>query len=185
MERPGFPQRSGFLFVGRLLEKETPNWQGLAWFVRDCWPLIRAKLPDATLSVAGHLHPDHAELIGPGINLLGPVEDLTPLYDSCRVFVSPVLYAAGVPIKIIEATAAGLPTAASRLMARQLAWTPGREIVGEDTADALAEASVALHEDAFKWEAMRSASQARLAAEHSAAHFRGQLHLLLNGVDAQ
>jgi GT2 family glycosyltransferase/SAM-dependent methyltransferase len=183
-DRPGFSERSGFLFVGRLLEKDTPNWQGLAWFVRECWPLIRAKLPKATLSVAGHLHSDHAELQGPGISLLGPIEELAPLYDSARVFVSPVRYAAGVPIKIIEATAAGLPTAGSLLMAKQLSWAPGTEIVGEDNADALAEASVYLHEDSVRWEAMRSASQARLAAEHGAVHFRDQLRLLLDGADA-
>ena len=178
---PDFADRSGFLFIGRLLEHEAPNWQGLAWFVRECWPLIRASLPDATLSVVGHLHPEHAELEGPGILLLGPVADLEPLYASARVFVAPIRFAAGVPIKILEATAAGLPTAGTRLMARQLTWTPGVEIAAEDDAGALATAAVELHEDAATWEAIRTASQHRLHDEHSAAIFRDRLRLLLDG----
>ena len=178
---PGLADRKGFLFIGRLLEQEAPNWQGLAWFVRECWPLIRASLPDATLSVVGHLHPEHAELEGPGILLLGPVADLGPLYASARVFVAPVRFAAGVPIKILEATAAGLPTAGTRLMARQLSWTPGVEIAAEDDAGALATAAVELHEDATMWEAMRRASQNRLHCEHGATVFRDRLRLLLDG----
>ncbi len=178
---PSFAERSGFLFVGRLLEQGAPNWHGLAWFVRECWPLIRAALPDATLSVAGLLHPERPELEGEGIRLLGPVAELAPLYASARVFVAPIRFAAGVPIKILEATAAGLPTAGTRLMARQLAWTPGVEIVAEDDAAALATAAIELHEDAAVWEAMRAASQQRLEREHGATVFRDRLRLLLDG----
>jgi len=178
---PGFAQRSGFLFIGRLLEKDAPNWQGLAWFVRECWPLIRAGLPDASLFVAGLLHPEHAELDGDGIRLLGPVDDLGPLYAAARVFVAPVHFAAGVPIKILEATAASLPIAGTRLMARQLAWTSGVEMVAEDDAGALATAVAELHENAAAWDAMRGAAQVRLASEHGAAAFRDRLRRLLDG----
>lgn len=178
---PGFAERSGFLFVGRLLEHDAPNWQGLAWFVRECWPLVRAALPDATLSVLGGLHPEHAELEGPGIHLLGSAAKLEPFYASARVFLAPIRFAAGIPIKILEATAAGLPTAGTRLMATQLAWTPGVEIAAEDGAGALATASTELHEEAAAWEAMRTASQRRLKHEHGAAVFRGRLRLLLDG----
>jgi GT2 family glycosyltransferase len=178
--KPGFADRRGFLFIGRLLEQEAPNWQGLAWFVRECWPRIRTSIPDATLSVVGHLHPEHAELEGPGILLLGPVADLQPLYASARVFVAPVQFAAGVPIKILEATAAGLPTAGTRLMARQLRWTEGVEIAAEHEASAFAMAAAELHEDATVWKAMRRASQKRLHDEYSAVVFRDRLRLLLD-----
>jgi len=54
---------------------------------------------------------------GPGVQLLGPATDLRPHYDSARVFIGPMRFGASIPIKIIEATAAGLPTAGTRLMA--------------------------------------------------------------------
>src|SRR5262249_51574130 len=145
---PHFSERVGFLFVGRLLERESPNWLGIQWFVRECWPVIRAYRADAVLSVVGHLHHDHADLEAPGVSLLGPATDLRPHYDSARVFISPVRFGAGIPIKILEATAAGLPTAGTRLMARQLRWKEGVEMVAEDAAHALAAAAIALHDDA-------------------------------------
>jgi GT2 family glycosyltransferase/glycosyltransferase involved in cell wall biosynthesis len=178
---PGFADRKGFLFVGRLLERDSPNWQDLAWFARECWPLIRVSIPDAVLTVAGNLHPDHAELEGAGICLLGAVDDLRPLYDTVRVFVAPVRFAAGIPIKIIEATASGLPTAGTRLMARQLSWTPGLEIAAEDRVGALATCATELHEDQSFWEAMRTAAIERLARDHSPAVFREQLRCVLLG----
>ena len=38
LNAPGFAGREGFLFVGRLLEPDAPNWRGLAWFIREVWP---------------------------------------------------------------------------------------------------------------------------------------------------
>lgn len=77
---PPFAARTGFLFVGRLLEQAAPNWQGLSWFVRECWPQVRASLPDATLTVVGHLNPDHADLKAANVRLEGPARDLRPYY---------------------------------------------------------------------------------------------------------
>jgi glycosyltransferase involved in cell wall biosynthesis len=72
--------------------------------------MLRASLPDAILSIAALLHAGHAELEAPGVQFLGPVADLGPVYDSARVFVAPIQFAAGVPIKMLEAIGAGLPT---------------------------------------------------------------------------
>jgi len=179
---PDFCERAGFLFIGRLLERETPNWLGLQWFIQQCWPAVRASRPDAALSVVGHLHPDHAVLEAPGVRLLGPATDLRPHYDKARVFIGAVRFGAGIPIKIIEATAAGLPTAGTRLMAHQLSWKPGVEMVAEDDAQALAAATVALHDDAHTWEAMRAAARRRVEKEYRPEVFRERLRGLLAGL---
>jgi glycosyltransferase involved in cell wall biosynthesis len=178
---PPFEQRKGLLFVGRLLEQAAPSWQGLRWFVRECWPQIRTKLPGVTLMVAGHLHPDHAELEGPGVHLAGPVEDLPPLYNAARIFLAPVRFAAGVPIKILEATGAGLPTVGTKLMARQLRWKPGTEIAAEDDPMTFAEAVVSLYENEAGWRATQAAARKRLEQEHNASLFRKRMRTELYG----
>jgi hypothetical protein len=49
---------------------------------------------------------------------------------------TPIQFAAGVPIKILEATSA-VPTIGKRFMARQLDFRPSVEIAAEDDAGAL------------------------------------------------
>jgi GT2 family glycosyltransferase/SAM-dependent methyltransferase len=178
---PGFEGRNGFIFVGRLLEQHAPNWRGLRWFIREAWPLIRGKLPQAELTVAGYLHADCSALEGEGVRLVGPVADLNPLYAATRVFLAPVQFAAGLPIKILEATVAGLPTAATMLMARQLGWIPNVEIAAADSPAALAAAAVILHEKSSVWSAMRDAARYRVAREYSPDIFRSRLSALLDG----
>jgi glycosyltransferase involved in cell wall biosynthesis len=181
-ETPDFGARRGFLFIGRLLEPTAPNWMGLKWFIDSCWPLIRAGLPDATLTVVGHLHQDHAELEMPGVRLVGSAVDLDPYYDRARVFVAPVRFAAGVPIKILEAAAAGLPIAGTRLMAEQVGLQPGTEIIADDEPAALAAGCMRIHEDAEAWGAMRAATQRQLDKTYSPRAFRDGLEAALGSL---
>jgi glycosyltransferase involved in cell wall biosynthesis len=177
---PTFEERAGFLFVGRLLEREAPNWRGLQWFLEKVWPIIQEQIPQATVVVAGPLHQSADDLRRPGVQLLGEISDLTSVYDQARVFVAPTKFAAGIPIKILEATAAGLPSVATTLLARQLSWASGIEIVAEDQIDAFADAAVKLHEDRNLWAAIRNGAQRRLDREYSAQEFRKSLELILD-----
>jgi glycosyltransferase involved in cell wall biosynthesis len=177
----GFASREGFLFIGRLLEPTAPNWMGLKWFIDTSWPAIRNAIPSATLTVIGHLHPNHEELAQPGVQLLGPIVDLNPYYDRARVFVAPVRFAAGVPIKILEAAAAGVPVAGTSLMAEQLLWRPGLDIIAEDNPALLAEGCVEVHDDSNKWSAMRANALFQIEKVYSPKAFRRSIELALLG----
>ncbi|MGF6530553.1 glycosyltransferase involved in cell wall biosynthesis [Paraburkholderia sp. GAS206C] len=178
---PEFSEREGFLFIGRLLEPTAPNWMGLKWFIDTCWPVVRNAIPDATLTVIGHLHPGHAELAQPGILLLGAIDDLSPYYDKAKIFVAPIRFAAGVPIKILEAAAAGLPVAGTALMAEQMLWTPGVEIMADDDPTRLAKACVDVYESAAAWNMMRENAQAQISQTYSPEAFRQNLDAVLSG----
>ena len=178
---PSFSTRNGFLFVGRLMERESPNWVALTWFIREIWPCIRQQLPDATLSVVGRLHPEHNELAAAGVALLGPVDDLAPVYDAARVFIAPIRFAAGIPIKIIEASAAGLPTVATSLMGRQLRWNPDAEILNADDPKEFARACIELHASREQWTAIRDNAMDAVDREFGKSAFRKGLATLLGG----
>jgi GT2 family glycosyltransferase/glycosyltransferase involved in cell wall biosynthesis/SAM-dependent methyltransferase len=176
---PDFESRSGFLFVGRLLEKETPNYDGLSWFIKNVWPRIRKQLTRAELVVVGAVTSEHSELEAPGVSLLGAVADLGPFYDAARVFIAPTRYAAGVPIKVLEAIGAGLVVISTSLIADQLGWTNGREITTADSDEAFADAAVLLHEHQQGWQAQREAAAQRVSIEHSSEVFQKSIDRLL------
>jgi GT2 family glycosyltransferase len=180
-DAPGFEGRTGFLFIGRLLEREAPNYQGLTWFLRSVWPEIRSALNEVTLTVVGAVNPDSRELKIPGVRLLGQVDDLRPLYNRARVFVSPIRFSAGVPIKILEAAAAGLPVVGTQLMAAQLGWEPGAEIEAVDDPAQMAMKALTLHGNSARWESVQTAALLRLSREHSATAFHLRLRALLAG----
>ncbi|MDQ0025360.1 GT2 family glycosyltransferase/SAM-dependent methyltransferase/glycosyltransferase involved in cell wall biosynthesis/predicted nucleic acid-binding Zn-ribbon protein [Variovorax paradoxus] len=174
-----FEWRNGFAFVGRLLEENAPNWIGLSWFIREVWPLIRQQLPEATLEVAGHVKAEHQELIADGVRILGAVDDLSTVLDEARVFIAPIHFAAGIPIKVLEAAAAGVPVMATPLMAQQLDWNSGDIRTASAAAD-FAAGAVALHEDAAAWRAQAAAAKARVAREHSESAFVAQMAKILS-----
>ncbi|WP_091735181.1 rhamnan synthesis F family protein [Phenylobacterium immobile] len=161
-----FEDRRDLLFVGALDDDYGPNADSLAYFVEEIMPLLDKRIGgDWRLKVAGHAAGRARSLAGPRVQVLGRVDDLRPLYDQARVFIAPTRFAAGIPMKIHGAAAAGLPVAATGLLAGQLGWSDGREMLVGDTADAFAAACAQLYTDGAVWRAVRAAALARLARD--------------------
>ncbi len=134
------------LFVGML--RYSPNAQGLIWLVREVWPRLRRVLPAARLIVAG-LGSDELELADhdAGVEALGFVADLKPLYARARIAVCPLHIASGTRIKIIEAAMYARAAVSTTIGAEGLAFEDGREIALADQASAFAEACISLLRD--------------------------------------
>lgn len=177
---PGVATRSGMLFVGAL-HPGTPNEDGLLWFICKVMPLLRRRLASPPLlSVVGVCLSDQvAALVGPEVMVLGPQETLEPHYDAARVFIAPVRFAGGVPAKVIEAAANGIPTVASALLVRQLAWRDGLDIVGARDARAFAAAIARLLEDDAVWERQQSAAWEQCALRYNPDLFGRALRRVL------
>ena len=98
-------KRDGLLFVGGFAH--PPNEDGMLWFAKDIWPLLKAAIPDIRLYVAGSHVTERVEALKEisGIEILGFVSDerLTELYNSTRLVVVPLRYGAGVKGKVVEA----------------------------------------------------------------------------------
>ncbi len=169
----GFAERRGLLFVGATHELDTPNGDALRWLAERIWPRMAAWLAPQGLSVVGQLPPSlRALLERQGLQCLGSQASLAPIYDSARIFVAPTRFAAGVPLKILEAAAAGLPVVASRLLGEQLGWRDGREILLADVEDpaAFAAACQRLYKDSALWNRLRAGALERLRQDCDPAH---------------
>lgn len=182
-----FEERAGILFVGAIHAMDHPNHDGLTWFIDEVLPLIERSLRwETRLTVAGYNAPGvsldrykgHAR-----VTLRGAVADLWPLYDAHRVFIAPARFAAGIPYKVHEAAAFGLPVVATSLLSRQLGW-PDMEVIGAaDASDPAGFASrvIALHRDATLWGRLRDAALARVRTELDPGVFTSKVADLVRG----
>jgi glycosyltransferase involved in cell wall biosynthesis len=167
-----FAERASMLFLGAIHEEGSPNHDGLCWFIDAVLPLIEQQLGwETRLTVAGYLAPGvnlERYREQPRVTLRGPVAETEKLYDSHRIFVAPTRYAAGLPYKVHEAASRGLPVVATKLLAGQLGWLDGDELLAVDPADVagFAAAIVRLYRDAALWQRLRDGALARIQAEH-------------------
>ncbi|HEY5300649.1 MAG TPA: glycosyltransferase, partial [Acetobacteraceae bacterium] len=181
-----FEERAGLLFVGALAVEGSPNHDGLLWFADAVLPLIEAALGYETrLTVVGHVGDVDLSRLEehPRVTLRQEVADLIPVYDRHRVFVAPTRFAAGIPYKVHEAASMGVPVVATALLAEQLGWQDGRELMAVPVGDAegFARAVLAVYRDAAVWAALREAALARVAAECGTEEFAAAVEGVVGG----
>jgi len=146
-----FDERKDLLYIGGF--EHPPNVDAVLFFVKEIFPLVRRSLPSIELLIVGSKMPDAIRNIQvAGVRVVGYVKDLAPLLSSCRVFVAPLRYGAGLKGKIGMAMAAGLPVVTSSTGAEGIE-TRGREVllVG-DSAEEFAKRVVQLYTDRNLWE---------------------------------
>jgi glycosyltransferase involved in cell wall biosynthesis len=173
----GFHDRNGFLFVGAIHEEASPNGDSVIWFIGEVLPKIRAKLgEDIPFTIAGVNKAQRVkDLASPSIQITGLLPDLTELYDSARVFVAPTRYAAGIPHKVHEAAARGVPIVATPLLGAQLGWSDGDPFLTAADAETFAAQCIALHTDELLWSNLREAALERIQRDCSKQSFEANL----------
>ena len=129
------PATHRVLFVGSL--NSVFNRRGLEWFFSRVWPEVTAGVPDARLAIAGG---------GPSLDLpdgveqLGFVEDLEPVYAQAQLCVAPLLSGAGTRLKVLEAMARARPVVATSVGAEGLAVSEEDGVLRRDTGGDFARA---------------------------------------------
>jgi glycosyltransferase involved in cell wall biosynthesis len=168
-----FAERAGFLFVGAM--GGIPNRDAVLWFGREIWPKVRSRAGgEASFSVVGGEPPAELRTL-PGVDVLGQVADLTPLYDRSRIFVAPSRLAAGIPIKVQTAAAHGLPVVCTSILAEELGWHDGVELLVADDPDEFAKCCARLYSDEDLWQRLRMNALDRVARECSHQAFAAAL----------
>jgi GT2 family glycosyltransferase len=119
VERTTPPRTSRVLFVGRLLEEDSPNSLGLRWFLDEVWSRIAAR-SDAAFDIVGVAGPWLDPYRSERVLVHGPLDDLRTIYAAARVFVAPTFFAAGIPHKVHDAAAHGVPIVTTQLIATQV-----------------------------------------------------------------
>ncbi len=141
----------------------TSNVQAAQLLVRHVLPLVRARVPAASVLLIGR-NPT-AKVCALDAEVTGSVPDVTPALRRAAVFVAPMSSGLGVKNKVLEAMAAGLPVVGSPLAAQGIGSGEG-VLVGRG-AQELADLVVQLLDDPERRHRLGRANRDRVAAEHS------------------
>jgi len=126
-----------FVFVAS--ESHRPNVDGFSWFMREVWPTIKRRLPDASIEVIGQWSPV-AQAGLPNytdIRFAGFVPELGKALQN-RIMIVPVWVGSGIRTKILAAWSAGCPVVTTGVGAEGLPGKPGEHFIVADEASSFA-----------------------------------------------
>lgn len=111
-----------------------PNLEGVRWLLDEVWPLVRERLPDLTLHIAGSSPPDWLrQLRAPGVVVHGFVPSAAAFMQQHPLLLVPLLSGGGMRIKIIEAMTLGRCVLTTTVGGEGIEAEPGREWLVADT----------------------------------------------------
>jgi glycosyltransferase involved in cell wall biosynthesis len=177
----GFDERSGILFVGALRDEGSPNVDSLLWFVINVLPIIEQEIPDIELYVVGDCSAPSLKTIECGnVQFLGRLDSITSTYNDRRLLIAPTRFAAGIPHKVHEAASRGMPSVTTGLLAKQLGWKHGKQLLVGDGAPKFAKQCIRLYRDEKLWRRVRSAGLQSISHECSDEKFQATLRGLFS-----
>lgn len=128
-----------------------PNADGIRWFIKEVFPIIKQQLPEATLTIIGKNPPNDFIQITrqkpESITVTGYVPDLTPYLEEAGVMVVPVRAGGGMRVRILEAFARGMPVVTTTIGIEGIEACPGEEVLIVDEPTEFADAVVNLIKD--------------------------------------
>ena len=146
----GEPQASAhnIVFTGSM--DWLPNDEAIRYFRREIMPLIKKKVPEATLTVVGrNPTPALMELAkaDPSLIVTGRVDDVRPYIENSAAYIVPLRIGGGTRLKIFEAMAMERAVVSTTIGAEGLPLTDGVELLLADEPAAFADAVVHLLTD--------------------------------------
>lgn len=134
-------------FIGSL--DWQPNTEGVRWLLDEVWHKVRARVPSATLHIAGRNTPEwlfdgHWQ----GVNVHGEVDDALTFIRAHNIMLVPLHAGGGMRVKILEGMSLGKPVVSTTIGIEGIAAVPNEEALVADTSDDFAASVVRLYEDA-------------------------------------
>jgi GT2 family glycosyltransferase/glycosyltransferase involved in cell wall biosynthesis len=162
---PGFEDRTDLIFFGGFLAGPgSPNEDAVLRLASEVMPRLWEREPELRLRIVGaDTTPAVQALASEKIEVVGYVEDPTDWLACARVLVSPIRFAAGINLKLLDAMAAALPFVTTNIGAEGLPLGALRPHLVADEPAELADRVHALYVDQVLWE--RAQRQLRNAAE--------------------
>lgn len=126
-----------------------PNEEGIKWLIKEVWPKVTAKIPQATLHLAGRYMPDWLKNLDiRNIIIDGEIPDVWEYMHKYSIMVVPLFSGSGIRIKIVEGMAAGKSIITTTIGAEGINYENGRDLLIAKDANSFTEAIIKLHGNA-------------------------------------
>jgi glycosyltransferase involved in cell wall biosynthesis len=159
------------LFQGML--RWWPNEEAAEWLVSDIAPLIRARVPDLQVILAGLPSSRIQGLASPpAVQVPGTVPEMAPYLHAARLVVAPLRVGSGTRIKILEAFAHHVPVVSTRIGAAGLDAVAGVHLEVSDGAAGFAEHCTHLLTNPAAAKRLAVAAHALYQRKHLPTHAR-------------
>jgi polysaccharide biosynthesis protein PslH len=145
-----------------------PNVDAVLFLLRDIWPRIRSRCPEARLDIVGASAPPSVIALArslPSVKLHGFVPDIRPLMEGATLYICPVRDGGGTKLKVLDALAMQKCVIAHPIACEGISVTPEVDIVVASRPEEFAQQVEALLGDAARRTAIESAAR-KLAVTH-------------------
>ena len=125
-----------------------PNLEAVGWLLKEIWPKILEKEPNAELHLAGKNMPEWLiNITDKSVINHGKVESAIDFMNENDIMLVPLLSAGGIRVKIIEGMALGKAIISTSIGAEGLNYTDGENIVIANDPKSFAEKAHQLNEN--------------------------------------
>jgi polysaccharide biosynthesis protein PslH len=143
------PGSKSILTLGTL--HYPPNADGVRWFFKEVFPIVRKSIPEASLTIVGKSPPDDliqsARQNPEWVTVTDYVPDLRPYLSSSALVVIPVRAGSGMRVRILDALAFGVPLVTTTVGLEGIDAQHGKQVLVADTAEEFAENVIVLLKD--------------------------------------
>ena len=126
-----------------------PNADGMIWFLREIFPLVKRRVPGARVKIVGGGPPRQlTALASEGVVITGYVEDVRPYVRGAGVYAVPLRMGGGTRLKVLEAMAMERPVVTTSVGCEGIHVVDGTSVLVADAPDRFAEAVIELMNNA-------------------------------------
>ncbi len=146
-----------------------PNVEAVLFFAKECWPLIRERIPDASWQIVGKNPLLEVQKLAelPGVTVTGSVADVRPYFASAMVAIVPLKVGGGTRLKILEAMAMRKAVVSTSLGCEGLSVVPEQHLLVADEPETLAQAVIRLLRNAEERHSLAAAGRVLVEGQYS------------------
>lgn len=126
-----------------------PNQNGIQWFIRLVWPIVRRTVPGIEFHLAGRNAPRSfvEQISASPVVYHGEIEDAAAFIREHRIFIVPVFSGSGMRIKLLDYMSAGKATVTTTIGAEGIPIVAGKEAFIADKPEEFANHIITLARD--------------------------------------